>query len=227
MSHLTVPIDTRPALVTLASFEDDLQLAVYDGYPDSQPWAAEATARAQVSSNPHELKSILDLSGQEMGAPFGPFTAESYRVARAVGVLTRPERHAHPVPAQELKGVAVSQGLVCATWRNTEIGCFLVVQFHAPHAFGWGEGRASLCQEHLKARCLHQYAHQAKSLLELTAGCERAQSLLTEFIGDWGAETDNIRRGLATTCILYWSAVAAQEDDEHDFSYEAPALLAA
>lgn len=205
MNTLTVPVKINPALRVPADLENASILAVYDGFPDAQPWADEVMQRSVVCAHPRDAAQISLLTPLETGAPIGAFVEQSYRVARAVGVITK-DTTASEGTGEEILGACVAQGLCSVTWREFDSNHFLVVQFSAPHAFGWGAGKSNLSHEYLKARCLQQFAHQARSLLEHIQDCGQATAVLTEFVGEWGPETEHIRRGLTTTCVLFWKA---------------------
>jgi hypothetical protein len=202
-----------PVATVPADLDNSAQLFVYDGYPSSENWARDILARAQVCGHARDLEALEALTQLELGAPLGSFSSESYRVSRAVGLIA-------PLDAGDstagLRGVCIAQGLCHATWKHTETADFLVVRFIAPTSFGWGAGKSSLSQEYLKARCLQQFAHQAHSLLKNIADCGSATAVVTEFVGAWGPETDYIRRGLTTTCLLYWKTqVSTREHPQY------------
>jgi hypothetical protein len=204
MTTLTSSQFPRPALTVPGDLENQTRLSIYDGFPPGMDWPTEVLSRARVCSTSSELAALEFLTPLALGAPIGDFVAQSYRVARTAGIVT--EISDAQSDSEICIGGCVAQGFCHAIWRNTAGANFLVVQFNAPTAFGWGAGKSVLSQEHLKARCMQQYAHQAHSLLENLADCALATAVIPEFVGEWGPESEYVRRGLSTTCLMFWNA---------------------
>jgi hypothetical protein len=215
MTHIALPPNRVPALSLPASLTSDASLAVFDDFPDGQDWVQEVLTHVNERTRSKDFSQVKQLVHLEAGAPVGRFTTESYRVARAFGVVTKPSADSEEPASTSVLGGCLAQGLCYATWKQGSSGRFLVVTFNAPSSVGWGQGRGLLSLEYLKARCIQQFAHQARSLLEHVQDLGEARAVLTEFLGDWGPETEHLRRGLMSTCVLSWvSRVTALRQDD-------------
>jgi hypothetical protein len=177
-------------------------LHIYDGFPDPQDWAHDALTHAKVSAAPRALEQTVKWTSLEAGDPVGSFIDESYRVARAFGLVTNEAPSTGADAPLPIFGAGLAQGLCYATWRQGPQGAALVVSFEAPAAFGWGAAKSNLSLEHLKAQCLRQYARQAQSLLANVGDLDSAYAVQTEFLGTWGPETERIRQTLTGVCVL-------------------------
>lgn len=202
MTTLRPPLGAQTVSCVPADLSSSVQLSVYDGYPDSQPWAETFKARFHSGIAIKSYDQVEFISALETGAPFGEFKTESYRVARATGIaLKEPKEHS------EVLGACIAQALCFARWGAAEQGGSLVLEFQAPQVIGWGLGKAGFSQEHVKARCLQQFLKQAASLMENVHGIGRAKDVKTEFTGDWGPETERVKDRISQACRLSWQNI--------------------
>jgi hypothetical protein len=198
---LTLPEIASKTLLAIASLPD-ARLHVYPGLPDGQDWMGQALTQSQVCGAARGVKGLQAFSSEPLGAPYGPDTSRSVRVARVTGVVV------DGATPPRLRGVAIAHGCCSARWKNSVEGIFLVLEFQAPSAFGWGAGKDSLALEQLQVRCLLQYKEQGRSVIEGVAGAQDADGVMVEFAGDWDESTVLLRRGLAQACVTRWAELA-------------------
>lgn len=197
--ELAVPVTMLP----VGSLPDSL-LHVFDGVPDDQPWLQEALEHARMCATPLARSGLEALACEPLGAPVGPDSSRSLRVARATGLVM--EEHQG---TKVLQGTAVAHGCLYATWKDSAEGDVLAIEFQAPTAYGWGAGKDSLAQEQLMVRCLRQYERQVVSLLDGVRDAHLAAAISVAFEGEWDESTAMIQRRLAAACVTHWTRLCA------------------
>lgn len=198
---LTLPDTASRTLLAVASLPNT-RLHVYPGLPDQQDWLGQALAQSRVCGAARGVQGLQAFSTEPLGAPYGPDASRSARVARVTGLVVD-----DAVPPR-LQGVAIAHGCCSARWEPSIEGNFLVLEFQAPSAFGWGAGKDTLALEQLQVRCLQQYKGQARSVLDGVAGAREAAGVMVRFTGEWDEATVLIRRSLSQACVTHWATLA-------------------
>lgn len=200
---MSVQVPATPSIRTLpVPSRAAKEVRVYLDYPDAQPWLAEALANAEAVGDHAAARTLRELGATALGAPHGDYVEESFRVARATGVLVG-DKQTEDNPA----GVALAHGRCWAFWTTAEDGEVLVLEFQSPSTFGWGAGKDRFAQEHVRATCLQQMLMHGESLLENVADPERAARLEVTFSGKWDDSTARLQERIQFGALRAWQSV--------------------
>ncbi len=191
----TAPLSTLPVLS-----RDSAELRVYDNYPDKQAWLEDALARGtRAGESERQLGLLAELGARAWGAPLGPDTEESLRVARTTGVFVEDREG-----VKEAVGVAFAHARMWGYWVPSRDGPVLTLEIQEPRSYGWGVGKDTFAQEQLKAVSLRQLKPLATSLLQNVADAHEAARLSVTFTGRWDESSQFVRRALVRHSLVAW-----------------------